>query len=131
MNKSKKDYEKKIKRKVVKFYIHEKELYEYANSINFQKLCKDALRLQYAIKTQRELDRKVKSIKEKMQRFGVSLEDAIEYLNGIAHGKQFKLYGAEGEDQIIDANELKIFIDCSIEELRRKGKENGNLQMDD
>ena len=47
MNKSKKDYEKKIKRKVVKFYIHEKQLYEFANTINFQKLCKDALRNAY------------------------------------------------------------------------------------
>lgn len=47
MNKSKKIYEKKIKRKVVKFYIHEKQLYEFANTINFQKLCKDALRNAY------------------------------------------------------------------------------------
>lgn len=129
MNKSKKDYEKKIKRKVVKFYIHEKELYEYANSINFQKLCKDNLRLQYEIHTQIEHDRRIRTIKEKMHHFGISLEDAIEYLNGIAHGQEFKIQSAEGEEYLIDADELKIFIDCSIEKLR-KGNENDNIQMD-
>ena len=47
MNKSKKDYEKKIKRKVVKFYIHERKLYEFANFVNFQLLCKEALKNEY------------------------------------------------------------------------------------
>ncbi len=48
MNKAKKTYAKKCKSKIVTFYIKDKEIYEYANSINFQEYVKTCLRVQLA-----------------------------------------------------------------------------------
>ena len=49
MNKAKANYAKKCKSKIVTFYIKDKELYEYANKINFQDYVKTCLRIQLAI----------------------------------------------------------------------------------
>lgn len=49
MNKAKKKYARKCKSKVVTFYLKDKELYEYANTINFQDYVKSCLRVQLAI----------------------------------------------------------------------------------
>lgn len=48
MNKAKKTYAKKCKSKIVTFYLKDKEIYEYANSINFQEYVKTCLRVQLA-----------------------------------------------------------------------------------
>lgn len=42
MNKAKKDYKSKCKTRTITFYLHEKELYNFSKTINFQafiKLC--------------------------------------------------------------------------------------------
>lgn len=39
-----KKYRKKLKSKLITFYLHEEDLYNYAMSINFQKFVKEALR---------------------------------------------------------------------------------------
>lgn len=44
MNETKRNYKRKCKTKLITFYLHEKELYEFANKINFQKFVKDCLR---------------------------------------------------------------------------------------
>ena len=44
MNATKKKYQRKCKSKVITFYLHEQDLLEFANSINFQKEVKDFLR---------------------------------------------------------------------------------------
>ena len=45
MNETKKKYQKKCKSKVITFYLHEQDLLDYANSINFQKCVKHWLKL--------------------------------------------------------------------------------------
>lgn len=44
MNKAKLKYKKQCKQKVITFYKHDKDLLDYANTINFQAFVKDALR---------------------------------------------------------------------------------------
>ena len=44
MNKYKEKYNKQIKRKVVTFYKCDKEIYDYANTINFQAFVKSLLK---------------------------------------------------------------------------------------
>ena len=43
MKESKKKYQKKLKSKLVTFYLHEESLYQYAKSINFSRFVKQAL----------------------------------------------------------------------------------------
>lgn len=43
MLKAKQNYAKKCKQKIVTFYMCDKDLYEYAQTINFQAFVKDAL----------------------------------------------------------------------------------------
>lgn len=45
MNKSKRQYQKKCKSRNIDFYLHEKGLYEFSKTINFQKFVKDMLQL--------------------------------------------------------------------------------------
>lgn len=45
MNEAKRKYKRKCKTRIVTFYIHEQELYEFSKSINFQKFIKDILQL--------------------------------------------------------------------------------------
>ena len=49
MRKSKTDYQRKCKMKTVTFYTNkeEQELYEFANTLNFQKFVKDCLRIEF------------------------------------------------------------------------------------
>ena len=44
MNETKRNYRKKLKSKLITFYLHEKELYEFANAINFQQFVKTCLK---------------------------------------------------------------------------------------
>lgn len=44
MNKSKKNYKNKCKRRNIDFYLHEEDLYKYSKTINFNKFVKDCLR---------------------------------------------------------------------------------------
>ena len=44
MKESKKRYQKKLKSKLVTFYLHEGNLYEYAQTINFSKFVKQSLK---------------------------------------------------------------------------------------
>lgn len=48
MNKAKKTYAKKCKSKIVTFYLKDKELYDFAKTINFQEYVKTCLRVQLA-----------------------------------------------------------------------------------
>lgn len=43
MNEAKKQYQKKCKSRTIDFYLHEKELYDFTKTINFQKFVKDML----------------------------------------------------------------------------------------
>jgi hypothetical protein len=43
MKESKKKYQKKLKSKLVTFYLHEESLYQYAKTINFSRFVKQAL----------------------------------------------------------------------------------------
>ena len=44
MKESKRKYQKKLKSKLVTFYLHEGNLYEYAKTINFSRFVKEALK---------------------------------------------------------------------------------------
>lgn len=44
MNEAKTKYNKKCKSRIVTFYLHERELWEYSKRINFQKRIKDILK---------------------------------------------------------------------------------------
>lgn len=44
MNKSKQDYKRKCKSRIIDFYLHEKDLYNLSKQINFSKFVKDALK---------------------------------------------------------------------------------------
>lgn len=44
MKESKKKYQKKLKSKLVTFYLHEDGLYQYAKTINFSQFVKQALK---------------------------------------------------------------------------------------
>ena len=44
MNKSKKDYKSKCKTRTITFYLHEKELYNFSKTINFQAFIKSCLK---------------------------------------------------------------------------------------
>lgn len=44
MKESKKKYQKKLKSKLVTFYLHEGSLYQYAKAINFSQFVKQALK---------------------------------------------------------------------------------------
>ncbi len=44
MKESKKKYQKKLKSKLVTFYLHEGELLNYAKTINFSRFVKEALK---------------------------------------------------------------------------------------
>jgi dsRNA-specific ribonuclease len=44
MKESKRKYQKKLKSKLVTFYLHEESLYQYAKSINFSRFVKEALK---------------------------------------------------------------------------------------
>lgn len=54
MNKSKRQYQKKCKSRNIDFYLHEKELYEFSKTINFQKFVKDKLKSQMIIEELRK-----------------------------------------------------------------------------
>lgn len=54
LSNARKRYSKKTKQKNITFYIHEKELYDFACEINFQKFCKDALRDEYKRRKQND-----------------------------------------------------------------------------
>ena len=43
MKEAKKKYQKKLKSKIVTFYLHEEEIYRFAKTINFNKFVKKAL----------------------------------------------------------------------------------------
>jgi hypothetical protein len=43
MKESKRKYQKKLKSKLITFYLHEESLYQYAKSINFSRFVKQAL----------------------------------------------------------------------------------------
>lgn len=43
MKESKKRYQKKLKSKIVTFYLHEQAIYRYAKTINFNQFVKKAL----------------------------------------------------------------------------------------
>lgn len=51
MNKAKLNYKKKCKSRKVDFYLHEKELYDFSKTINFNKFVKNALvnAMQYGV----------------------------------------------------------------------------------
>lgn len=49
MKTSKKKYKAKCKTRIVTFYLHEQDLYEFSKSINFQAFIKMALRERQAI----------------------------------------------------------------------------------
>lgn len=44
MNEAKTKYNKKCKSRIITFYLHERDLYEYSKTINFQKRVKDVLK---------------------------------------------------------------------------------------
>ena len=44
MKESKKKYQKKLKSKIVTFYLHEEEMYRFAKTINFNHFVKTALK---------------------------------------------------------------------------------------
>ena len=44
MKESKRKYQKKLKSKLVTFYLHEDSLYQYAKNINFNQFVKKALK---------------------------------------------------------------------------------------
>ena len=44
MKESKRKYQKKLKSKLVTFYLHEESLYQYAKSINFSRFVKESLK---------------------------------------------------------------------------------------
>lgn len=46
MNETKRKYKRSCKTKTITFYKHEEDLLKFANSINFQKFVKEALRKQ-------------------------------------------------------------------------------------
>lgn len=54
MNKAKLKYKRQCKQKVVTFYKHEKELLDFANSINFQGFVKGCLKCEIADKKAKE-----------------------------------------------------------------------------
>ena len=43
MKESKRKYQKKLKSKLITFYLHEERLYQYAKTINFSRFVKEAL----------------------------------------------------------------------------------------
>ena len=43
MKEAKKKYQKKLKSKIVTFYLHEEEMYRFAKTINFNRFVKKAL----------------------------------------------------------------------------------------
>lgn len=45
MTEAQKKYKKEVKSKIITFYKHEKDLLDFANSINFQKYVKTCLRI--------------------------------------------------------------------------------------
>lgn len=45
MTEAQKKYKKEVKSKIITFYKHEKDLLDFANSINFQKYVKQCLRI--------------------------------------------------------------------------------------
>ena len=45
MNKSKRNYQQKCKRRTIDFYLYETDLYEFTKTINFQKYVKDMIQL--------------------------------------------------------------------------------------
>lgn len=66
MNETKKKYQKKCKSKVITFYLHEQDLLDYANTLNFQKCVKNWLKLSM---TMEELNRQVnEAYKERLER---------------------------------------------------------------
>lgn len=44
MKQAQKNYQRKCKVKTITFYLHEKDLLDFANGINFQKFVKDCLK---------------------------------------------------------------------------------------
>ena len=44
MKESKKKYQKKLKSKLVTFYLHEESFYQYTKTINFSRFVKEALK---------------------------------------------------------------------------------------
>ena len=44
MKESKKRYQKKLKSKIVTFYLHEEEIYRFSKTINFNQFVKKALK---------------------------------------------------------------------------------------
>lgn len=44
MKESKRKYQKKLKSKLITFYLHEESLYRYAKTINFSRFVKEALK---------------------------------------------------------------------------------------
>lgn len=54
MKESKKRYQKKLKSKIVTFYLHEEEIYRFSKTINFNRFVKQAL--QEAMKGNKEND---------------------------------------------------------------------------
>lgn len=45
MKQAQRNYKKKCKSKIITFYMHEKDLLDFANSINFQKYVKTCLKV--------------------------------------------------------------------------------------
>jgi hypothetical protein len=54
MNKAKLKYKKQCKQKVITFYKHEKDLLDFANSINFQGFVKQCLKCELDYKKAKE-----------------------------------------------------------------------------
>lgn len=44
MNKAKRNYKRKCKTRIITFYLHEQDLYEFSKSINFQAFVKACLK---------------------------------------------------------------------------------------
>ena len=66
MNATKKKYQRKCKSKVITFYLHEQDLLDYANKINFQKCVKNWLKLSM---TMEELNKLVdEEYKQRLER---------------------------------------------------------------
>lgn len=45
MNKAKRNYKSKCKSRIIDFYLHEQDLYNFSKEINFNKFVKDMLRV--------------------------------------------------------------------------------------
>lgn len=67
MNKAKKTYAKKCKSKIVTFYLKDKELYDYAKTINFQDFVKTWLRIELGVTKVLEKAREEAKTKEEEQ----------------------------------------------------------------